>query len=142
MITEPATSLAAPAAQLNSRLAVYFDGSCPMCTSEICYYQARRGADGIDWVDISALSPGSMVEADLSKSDAMARFHVRRPDGTLVSGAAAFALLWTALPAFRIVGQIASLPGIVHALELTYRAFLPIRPWLQRRMIARMRNPG
>lgn len=113
-----------------------------MCTAEICFYKARPGGDRVEWVDISALPPGSMVGPDLTKSAAMARFHVRGPDGKLTSGAAAFALLWTALPGFQWAGRIAGLPGIVHGLELAYRAFLPIRPWLQRRMIARLRKAG
>lgn len=116
-----------------AKVAVYFDGSCPMCTAEICVYRARDGADAIDWVDVSAVPDGAEVAPGLQKSAAMARFHVRKADGTLTSGAAAFASLWTVLPGFHWLGVIARQPGTVHALEVLYRAFLPIRPWLQRR---------
>lgn len=122
------------------RLSVYFDGSCPLCTSEICFYQRQSGGDIVDWVDVSRMPDQGMVAADLSKRDAMARFHVRRADGSLLSGAAAFAELWQALPVFRFVGGVASLPGVVHLLELAYRAFLPVRPIMQRWIIGRMQR--
>ncbi|MBX9926958.1 MAG: DUF393 domain-containing protein, partial [Hyphomicrobiaceae bacterium] len=108
----------------------------PMCRAEICYYQARRGGDGVTWIDVSAVPDGGTVEPGLSKRAAMARFHVRRSDGALISGAAAFAELWRALPGFSTFGRIAGLPGVVHVLELAYRALLPVRPWLQRRILA------
>jgi hypothetical protein len=50
-----------------------------------------------------------------------------RPDGQLVSGARAFAALWQTLPAFRLVGRVAALPGVVHGLEWGYRGFLKVR---------------
>lgn len=56
---------------------------------------------------------------------------MRNAGGEIKSGAAAFAELWTWLPAFAWAGRLARLPGIVHVLELAYRAFLPVRPRLQ-----------
>ncbi len=123
-----------------AQLTVYYDDSCPMCHAEICFYQRRPGSEFVNWTDVSAVPDGGEVAPGFTKREAMARFHVRQPDGTLISGAAAFAALWTELPSFRLVGRIAALPGIVHILELAYRAMLPIRPWLQRRLIARMQR--
>lgn len=119
-------------------LTVYYDGSCPMCRSEISFYQVRDGAEAITWVDVSAVPAGIEVAPGLTKADAMERFHVRDGSGQLVSGAAAFATLWTWLPAFRLAGRVAALPGIRHGLELAYRGFLPVRPWLQRRFRAKL----
>jgi len=45
--------------------------------------------------DEAALGPG------LSPDEALARMHVRRGDGRLVSGAAAFAEIWRGMPATR-----------------------------------------
>jgi predicted DCC family thiol-disulfide oxidoreductase YuxK len=118
--------------QPDAKTTVFYDGSCPLCRSEIGFYQRQRGADGVSFVDVSACE-FALVAPDLSKADAMARFHVRDGDGKLVSGAGAFATLWTVLPTFSLVGRIANLPGIRHGLEAAYRAFLPLRPWLQRR---------
>ena len=117
------------------RPAVFFDGSCPLCAAEIATYRKCRGADDIDWVDVAqdnAAGQREQVAPDLTRNDAMRRFHMRRADGKIVSGGAAFAELWTALPAFSWAGRIGRLPGIVLLLEGAYRVFLPVRPILQR----------
>lgn len=87
----------------------------------------RRGADAIDWIDLTAL-PGDHVRADLTKEDAIRRFHVARPDGRLLSGARAFAALWSVLPATRIAGRTMALPGIVQLLDAAYALMLKVRP--------------
>ncbi len=117
-------------------LTVYFDGSCPLCRREIAFYQRRRGADAIRWVDISEID-GDEVRPGLSHQEAMARFHVEDAQGQLYSGGKAFAVLWTGLPAFRIIGRIAQVWPLSWALELGYRLFLPVRPHLQRFFRAR-----
>jgi len=53
--------------------------------------------------------------------------HVRRADGTLASGAAAFAELWQQLPKLAWAGRIASSALVLPVLEVGYRAFLMIR---------------
>ena len=117
---------------MSNSLEVFFDGSCPMCRREIAYYQALDTSRRLAWVDVSANHvncPDGYCQSDLLR-----RFHVRAPDGRMLSGAAGFALMWTFLPgAWKIVGQVASLWPVSSLLELAYRAFLPIRPWLQRR---------
>lgn len=112
------------------RLTVYYDGSCPLCRAEIGHYRKQDGADEILFQDVS--DPQADTGPGLDNAQAMARFHVRRPDGTLVSGAAGFAAVWQALPRWRLAARIASLPGVTPLLELGYRAFLPIRPALSR----------
>jgi predicted DCC family thiol-disulfide oxidoreductase YuxK len=123
------------------RLTVYFDGGCPLCTREIDFYRKRAGAEAVSWVDVSGLdvsgvdvseTEGQTVAPGLTREAAMARFHVRRGDGRLVSGGAAFAELWRALPGFRRIGRIAAIWPVLPLLELAYRAFLPVRPHLQR----------
>lgn len=109
---------------------VFFDGSCPLCLAEIGFYRRQRGADAIIWTDVSGST--NDVATGLSCQRAMARFHVQTATGEIMSGAAAFAELWTWLPAFRLAGRIAGLPGVVHVLDVAYRAFLPVRPFLQR----------
>lgn len=121
------------------RPTVYFDGSCPLCTAEIGAYRKCRGAGDIDWVDVAAVGMNGMtgndrksIAPDLPRADALRRFHVRRADGTLVSGGAAFTELWTVLPAFSRVGRIGRLRPVAILLEGAYRIFLPIRPLLQK----------
>jgi predicted DCC family thiol-disulfide oxidoreductase YuxK len=122
-----------------AKLTVYFDGSCPLCSKEIGAYRKCRGGDEIDWVDVSRV-PDHDLAPGLSRTDAIRRFHVRLADGTTVSGGAAFAELWAALPALAFVGYIGRCRPVSWILEVAYLAFLPIRPWLQRRLSAVLRN--
>lgn len=115
----------------DARVTVFFDGSCPLCTREIDFYRRRAGADAVSWVDVSAVE-SEAVAPGLTRDAAMARFHVRRGDGALLSGGAAFAELWRALPGFRRIGRIAAIWPLTPLLEVAYRAFLPVRPYLQR----------
>jgi predicted DCC family thiol-disulfide oxidoreductase YuxK len=107
-------------------LTLYYDGGCPVCTREIGFYQRRHGAERIRWVNL-AQCDDSELGNDLTREAAYARLHARWPNGQLVSGAAAFAALWQALPAFKLAGRIAALPGVAQLLEWGYRGFLNVR---------------
>ena len=124
----------------NPELTVYFDGSCPLCTAEIGHYAACRGAERLRFVDVSA--PGADPGPGLTSEAALRRFHVRRADGRLLSGAGAFAAIWALLPGWRLAARVAALPGVLRLVELGYRAFLPIRPVLSRLAALRVRSGG
>ncbi len=109
---------------------VYFDGACPLCRREIAFYRRRCGAERIRWVDVGRASC-DVIGADLCRSEALSRFHVRLPDGRLVTGARAFAELWSQLPGWRGLGRFARLSAVTPLLEAAYRAFLLLRPVLQ-----------
>jgi len=111
-------------------LTVYYDGACPLCQREIGFYRRRRGADAIAWIDVSRAGPGE-IAPDLSKAQAMARFHVRDNDGTLLDGGDAFARLWASLPGFRTAGRVFRRRPFAWLLNRGYDAFLPLRPLLQ-----------
>ncbi len=119
-----------------AKLTVFYDGACPLCRREIDFYRRRRGASELAWIDVSQHAENEVVPG-LTKSQALARFHTRRPDGTLVSGGAAFAELWAALPTFRALGGIMKRPPLVWALDLAYPLFLKFRPRLQRLLAAK-----
>ena len=110
---------------------MYFDGACPLCRREIDAYRQMRGADAISWIDVSTSNDGDLA-ADLTKSAALRRFHVRRSDGNLANGAEAFAELWIALPSLTWLGRFLTLLVIRHGAERLYRFFLLIRPILQK----------
>lgn len=111
-------------------LTVLYDGSCPLCTAEIGLYRSCSGAERLDFMDVSADGAG-LVTLGLDKTVALKRFHVRKADGSLVSGAEGFGHLWLALPAWRWLGRAVLLPGMLQATELVYRGFLVVRPALQ-----------
>jgi predicted DCC family thiol-disulfide oxidoreductase YuxK len=109
---------------------VYYDGSCPLCRTEIGYYQRKNQAGALCFVDVS--EPGAATPEGVTRQQAMARFHVGASDGRILSGAAAFVEVWTRLPKWRWAARAASLPGAMAALELGYRMFLPVRPVISR----------
>ena len=109
-------------------LTVYYDGACPLCRAEISHYKGERGADAICFRDASAFT-GDLPQG-LSREQALARFHVRRADGSMVSGALAFIEIWKLLPRWRWAARIAGLPGVALLMEGAYRLFLPLRPFL------------
>ena len=109
---------------------VFFVGSCPLCRAEIGYYRRKDQAGALCFVDVS--QPGAMTLEGINQQRAMERFHVRARDGRVLSGAAAFVEVWTRLPKWRWAARAASLPGALAALELGYRMFLPVRPFISR----------
>ena len=112
------------------RKTIYYDGACPLCTLEIAHYQKQEGAENLCFRDVSRAdeAPG----ADLTREQALARFHIRKADGTLLSGAAAFVAIWEDLPKWRWAARVARLPGVLPLMEVGYRLFVPLRPLLAR----------
>ena len=107
---------------------VFFDGSCPLCRAEIGYYRRKDQAGAFCFVDVSVA--GASTPEGITQQRVMERFHVRARDGRVLSGAAAFVEVWTRLPKWRWAARAASLPGALAALELGYRMFLPVRPFI------------
>jgi predicted DCC family thiol-disulfide oxidoreductase YuxK len=91
---------------------VYYDGVCPLCSREIAHYRKAAGAERLDFVDAATCEPGELG-AGLTRDAALARMHVRLADGSLVSGAAAFGMLWRRLPRFAWAGRLAGLPVVL-----------------------------
>jgi predicted DCC family thiol-disulfide oxidoreductase YuxK len=108
---------------------VLFDGSCPICTAEINQYKLITPTSQIYWVDVSA--PDFVVPAGKTKEELMQRFHVIKPSGEYISGAAAFVHLWQLLPGWKRLAAVAKLPGALELMEFGYTNFLKIRPRVQ-----------
>lgn len=111
-----------------SKLIVWYDGGCPLCRREIAMMRRldRRGA--IDFRDVMR-RPATSCPVDRAKM--LARFHASE-NGQLLSGAAAFAAMWRAIPLLRPLGILARSPWLLARLERLYLVFLRFRPRLQR----------
>jgi predicted DCC family thiol-disulfide oxidoreductase YuxK len=111
---------------MTERPTVYYDGGCPVCSREIGYYRARAGGEGFDWVDVTA-ADAARLGPDLTREAALARMHVRRADGTMVTGAAAFAEIWRGMRGLRWLGRLLAVPPVGAAAEVLYSVFLRVR---------------
>lgn len=116
------TSPPRPAAALT----VYFDGGCPVCSREIAAYRRQPGAEQCEWIDASSCAEATLGP-DLNRSAALARFHVRRADGTLVDGMRGFAVLWRTLPRTAWLGRLALIEPMPALLDGAYAGFLKLR---------------
>ena len=105
---------------------VWFDSACPLCAREIRIMRKLDWFNKVDFVDVL-----STADCPIQREHLLERFHAQRLGGPLLSGAAAFALLWRSLPLLRPLGEIARIPIILRALEIIYLKFLKIRLKLQ-----------
>ena len=119
-----------------TELIVWHDGACPLCRREIALMRRldRRGA--IRFVDAASDDASCPVD----RAALLARFHARE-DGRMLSGAAAFAAMWRAIPLLRPLGLAARNTCVLALLEWTYLRFLRARPTLQR-LANRLENRG
>jgi len=102
---------------------LYFDGACPVCFREVAIYRRKPGADGIRWIDVAHCGSADLG-TDLTREAALARRHLRRPRGSLVSGAQAFVALRQALPRWSWLGRFLGSRLAIWLLESGYGAFL------------------
>ncbi|WP_353205069.1 DUF393 domain-containing protein [Sphingomonas sp.] len=114
---------------MTSRLTVWHDGACPLCRREIAVMRRLDRAGAIDFIDVAAED----ATCPIDRRDLLARFHARE-NGVLLSGAAAFAAMWRAIPLLRPLGLAARVPIVLAGLERLYVLFLRARPLLQRTM--------
>jgi predicted DCC family thiol-disulfide oxidoreductase YuxK len=113
---------------MSGGVTVWYDGACPLCLREIALMRRldRRGA--ITFVDVAEASD---LSCPIDPALLLARFHAEE-DGRLLSGAAAFAAMWRAIPLLRPIGLVARHPLVLRVLEAAYLRFLVLRPRLQR----------
>ena len=107
---------------------VWYDSDCPMCLREISLMRRLDKRNAIDFVNIQTAN-GCPIDTN----ELMKRFHAQERGKPVVSGAAAFAAMWRAIPVLRPLGLLAKSRPVLWVLERLYLGFLKIRPWMQRR---------
>ncbi len=110
-----------------AKVTIWYDGDCPLCAREIALM--RR----LDWrrrIEFHDVSPPD-ASCPLDRGVLLARFHASE-DGIMLSGTAAFAAMWRAIPILKPLGWIARNRRVLNILERLYVRFLQIRPRIQR----------
>ena len=104
-------------------LDVFYDGECPVCRLEVGYYRRIDASGVINWIDITRLDDEALPAGN-TRDDLLGRFHVRDAGGQWHIGVDAFARIWHALPGWRHLAFVFSVPGLRQMAELGYRGFL------------------
>ena len=118
-----------------SKIKVYYDGLCRVCSREIDHYKSQDGAENIDFIDICAPGFDPLLEG-LDPIQVHKEMHVRRSDGSLATRVEAFVVIWETLPKFRFLVGPARQRQIRACLELGYSICAKMRPWLPRKASA------
>lgn len=114
------------------RVTVWHDGACPLCAREVSLIRRLDRAGRVRFVD--AVDPAA--DCPLNRGEMLARFHSQEEGEPIVSGAAAFAAMWRAVPLLHPLGLLARDHLVFVLLERLYLYFLRVRPHLQRRLRA------
>ena len=114
-------------------LRILFDGGCKVCAWEVGKYLAhdthgRLGVIDIDAADFDAGAFG------LDPIEVRRSFHVMTAKGQVISGVDAFIEIWKTLGTSKslFASRLASFRSVHLLLELGYRGFVEIRPYLPR----------
>ncbi len=110
-----------------SGVTVWYDGSCSLCKCEINFMRKLDKLGVLQFVNVV----NTESQCPINTVDLLARFHAQE-NGRLLSGAAAFAAMWRAIPILRPLGLAARNRWMLAGLERLYTLFLRYRPRLQR----------
>jgi predicted DCC family thiol-disulfide oxidoreductase YuxK len=108
--------------EATARVTMLYDGSCPLCSKEVAHYRRVDKKGQVNWVDI-ATDQQVLEQHAIGFDAAMRHLHVVTADGGIVKGAYAFAEVWRALPRYRILAKLVSIPGILPLLDRAYQRF-------------------
>ena len=101
---------------------VFYDGKCGMCRREINHYRHIAPENTFDFIDITQ-NPGSLKRHGVTVMQGLKLLHVRDAYGSMRIGLDAFIVIWRALPRWRLLGLLVSVPGIKQVLSYVYRLF-------------------
>ena len=118
-----------------AQVKVWWDSSCPLCRREINFIRRLDREGRITFIPLLP-ETGEVVQINgcpKTKKELLARFHAEE-DGQLVSGAAAFAIMWrnSSSRVLRRIGILAERPSVLWILEKMYISFLVVRPQIQK----------
>ncbi|HKE97141.1 MAG TPA: TIGR01777 family oxidoreductase [Povalibacter sp.] len=92
---------------------ILYDTLCPICDAEMRSYRKAARRAGIRWRFADVATRSDLIgRYGLDVATARKRVYVLDDAGTMVSGMDAFALIWTRLPRWQLLGRAISLPGV------------------------------
>ena len=101
---------------------VFYDDRCPLCSKEISHYKKLEHLQQIDWVPISSSSE-LIQKYGLTSETVLKRIHAIRNDGVLIKGVAVFALIWSSLKPYYLLGILVTKFRLAPLLDFFYQFF-------------------
>ncbi len=101
---------------------VFYDDSCPLCDAEIEHYKKLKTVHDITWMGINS-SWDDIQHYGFTREALLRRIHAVHSNGSIVSGAAAFALIWNSLKYYRVLGFIVTKFKLISVLDYFYKYF-------------------
>ena len=101
---------------------VFFDGGCPLCRREIQHYRRLDLGERVRWVDITAAGE-VLARHGIDPAAAMQRLHALNERGEVVTGVAAFLVVWRQLPGYRHLARLLERLGLTPVLDRAYARF-------------------
>lgn len=116
----------------DTKVKVFYDGLCIVCSSEINHYKKMKGADHIQFIDItsSAFSP---EHENLDPFKVHKELHSKDETGQIFVGVDTFILIWSKIDKLKWLSKLAKKTPVKKTLELNYKLFVKVRPYLPRR---------
>ena len=123
----------------SSPLTIYYDASCPLCTSEMAAIRSHDRCGRLAMVDCSGTNGSSLPTAcDGITTEAMMRsLHARTTDGNWLVGVAAYEAIFRAV-GFRRLASLAAHPRLRPLWDRIYAWVARNRHRLPRRGLARL----
>jgi len=105
-------------------VSLFWDGGCPLCTTEIGYYKRIDAERRVDWIDLTT-SVERLEAAGIAREDAVALIHAidhKRSEEPLI-GVPAFMAVWDRLPSpwNALPPIMRAVPHAVPVVEMGYR---------------------
>ncbi len=116
----------------SSKLKVFYDGLCPVCSKEIDIYRRKDKSSQIDFIDITTSRFDSKAEK-LDPDHVMKVFHVKTAQGNIITGVDGFVEIWKTLGIFKPLQNMTQSPITRPLFDWGYVLFTKIRPFLRRK---------
>jgi predicted DCC family thiol-disulfide oxidoreductase YuxK len=95
----------------NATADIYFNGQCPVCSSEMAKYAAHCAVarPGLQFI-AAGQQPNALAQCGLRREHLERRVYMRRADGLILSGIPALLALWSTMPGYRWLARLVGLP--------------------------------
>ena len=110
-----------------SKIKVFYDGNCNLCSREIKFYQKISNDNFFEWKNLFNMSEKDFKIENLKLEQCLKFLHVKDENDSLKVGVDAFITIWKKLKYWNILAKIISFPLIKQLSNFLYYIFAVIR---------------